>query len=213
MLFGERAGLRRATTLGLWPAGRGPERNRREPERMISDWQASIENADLADWVTVATYLLTAILCVQAARHAKQLGSVHERTFWLITVLALVLLGINELLDLQTLLTLVARAHARAHDWYEHRRMVQYAFIMALGAVAGLAGMAMLWFMRRAHMAVRLAQIGLTFIMSFVLLRAASFHHVDLILGRALAGVTLGSLQEVAGILIVAAAALLYHYE
>ena len=70
----------------------------------------------------------------------------------------------------------------------------------------------MLWFTRRTRFAVRLAQLGLTFIVAFVLLRAASFHHVDLILGRGLAGVTLGSLQEIAGILVVAAAALLYHH-
>jgi hypothetical protein len=183
-----------------------------KPERMISNWRASIENADLADWVTVATYLLTAILCARAARHAEQVGAVRERTFWQITVLALVLLGVNELLDLQTLFTLMARAHAKAHGWYEHRRVVQYAFIMALAAVAGLAGIAVLWFTRQTHIAVRLAQIGLTFIVAFVLLRAASFHHVDLILGRGLAGVSLGSLQEIAGILTMAAAALLCHH-
>lgn len=179
---------------------------------MISKWRASIEEADLADWVTVATYLLAAILCAQAARRAAQLGAVRERTFWLITALALVLLGINELLDLQTLLTMAARSHARAHDWYEHRRAVQYAFITALACAAGLAGAAMLWFTRRAPFAVRLAELGLTFIVAFVLLRAASFHHVELILSRGPAGVTLGSLQEIAGIFIVAAAALLYDH-
>jgi hypothetical protein len=178
---------------------------------MISNWRASIGNADLADWVTVATYLLAAILCAQAARRAAQLGAVRERTFWLITALALVLLGINELLDLQTWLTVAARSHARAHDWYEHRRAVQYAFITALAGAAGLAGAAMLWCTRRTPFAVRLAQLGLTFIVAFVLLRAASFHHVDLILGRGPAGVTTGSLQEIAGIFVVAAAALLYH--
>ena len=179
---------------------------------MISKWRASIEEADLADWVTVATYLLAAILCAQAARRAAQLGAVRERTFWLITALALVLLGINELLDLQTLLTMAARSHARAHDWYEHRRAVQCAFVTALAGAAGLAGIAVLWFTRRTHSAVRLAQIGLTFIVAFILLRAASFHHVDLILGRGLADVTLGSLQEIAGIFVVAAAARLYHH-
>jgi hypothetical protein len=178
---------------------------------MISNWRASIENADLADWITVATYLLAAILCGQAARRAAQLGAVRERTFWLITAIALVLLGINELLDLQTWLTVAARSHARAHDWYEHRRAVQYVFITALAGAAGLAGAAMLWCTRRTHFAVRLAQLGLTFIVAFVLLRAASFHHVDLILGRGPAGVTTGSMQEIAGIFIVAAAALLYH--
>jgi len=122
----------------------------------------------------------------------------------------LVLLGINELLDLQTLLTSVGRAYAKANGWYGQHRKVQYEFVVGLAIAAALSGIAMLWFTRRLHATVRIALVGLVFIGLFVLLRAASFHHLDDILGRGFPVFNWGSIQEMAGILIVAAAALLY---
>jgi hypothetical protein len=122
----------------------------------------------------------------------------------------MVLLGINELLDLQTLLTLAGRAHAKANGWYPEHRRVQLFFVVGLAAVALTAGMAMLWLIRRAPAAVRLALAGLIFIGLFVLLRAASFHHMDRYLGYGFASFNWGSVQEMAGILIVAVAAILY---
>ena len=41
-------------------------------------------------------------------------------------------------------------------------------------------------------------------------MRAASFHHLDELLGRGMPEFNWGSIQEMAGILIVAAAAALY---
>jgi len=57
---------------------------------------------------------------------------------------------------------------------------------------------------------VRLALVGLVFLGLFVLVRAASFHHLDELLGRGSPDFNWGSIQEMAGIVIVAAAALLY---
>ncbi len=177
---------------------------------MISEWQSSIADADLADWVTVAAYLLAAFLSARAARHAWLRRQPGERLFWQFTTLLLVLLAINELLDLQTLLTSLARAHAKANGWYGEHRRVQHLFVIALALAALFAGIGMLWLTRRSHLAVRLAAIGLGFIGLFILLRAASFHHLDEILGSGAAVFNLGSLQEMAGILIVAGAGALY---
>ena len=175
---------------------------------MISDWRSSIAYADLADWVTFATCFIAAALSARAARQAETGG--RDSTFWRITAMLLVLLGINELLDLQTLLTLVGREHARANGWYEDRRSVQYIFVLALGVVAVLAGVAMLRLIGRTHASVRLALAGLLFIGLFVLLRAASFHHLNEILGRGAPEFNWGTIQEMAGILIVTVAAELY---
>lgn len=177
---------------------------------MIVDWQTSIAKADMADWVTVAAYLFTAFLSGQAAGQAWLRREPRERLFWQITTVLMVVLGINELLDLQMLLTFAGREYARASGWYGAHRPVQYAFVIALGVAAAFVGMAMLWLTRRTHGAVRLALVGLIFIGLFVLLRAASFHHLDEFLGRGAPVFNLGSLQEMAGILIVAAAAALY---
>jgi len=105
---------------------------------MIADWQASIAKADMADWVTVAAYLLAAMFSIRAARHARLRREGRERVFWQFTAVLLVFLGINELLDLQALLTFVVRAYARSSGWYGERRPAQYLFVIAL-AVAAVA--------------------------------------------------------------------------
>lgn len=179
-------------------------------QALIADRLASVGRADMADWVTAAAYLVAALLTVRAARQAALRSEASERRFWRISTVLLVLLGINELLDLQTLLTAVGRADAEANGWYGHHRRVQYIFVMALAGAAAIAGLALLWLTKRSHAAVRLALVGLVFIGLFVLLRAASFHHLDDLLGRGWAPFNWGSLQEMAGILVVAGAALFY---
>ncbi len=126
------------------------------------------------------------------------------------TTALLIFLGINELLDLQTLLTAVGRAHAKANGWYEARRTVQLVFIVALVIAAAVAGLTMLWFTRRSQAALLLAYAGLVFIGLFVILRAASFHHLDVILGSGAKALNWGSLQELLGVVIVAVSAVLY---
>lgn len=177
---------------------------------MIDDWEASIAHADMADWVTVTAYLLAAIVSAWAATHASLRREARERTFWQVTAVLLVFLGINELLDLQTLLTMIGRANAKANGWYPEHRRIQYLFIIGLTVATAVAGLVVLWLTRRAHAMVRLALMGLGFIGLFVLLRAASFHHFDDLLGRGAPSFNWGSIQEMAGIIIVAGAAALY---
>ena len=150
----------------------------------MSDRLASVARADLADWVTVVTYLIAALLSAAAAGEAGVRRETHERRFWRITAVLLVFFGINELLDMQTLLTSVGRAHAIANDWYDQRRSVQLVLVIILCVAAAFAGTVTLWLTRRSRVAIRLALAGLFFIGLFVLLRAASFHHLDEILGR-----------------------------
>lgn len=177
---------------------------------MISGWKASVAAADLADWITVAAYLGTAVLAASAARCAWLRRRPRERAFWWITTALFCFLGINELLDLQTLLTDLGRANAQAYGWYGVHRQVQYYFILALSAVTIIAGVLMLRLTRNTPATIRLALLGLVFIGLFVLLRAASFHHLDDLLGSGLKSFPLGSIQEVVGIAVVAVAAALY---
>lgn len=177
---------------------------------MLDDWQNAIASADMADWVTVVTYLAAALLAARAASDAWLRRERRENLFWRLTAILMVLLGINELLDLQVLLTTAGRAYARSAGWYGEHRPLQYAFVVSLSAAAAFIGIVTVWLMRQAHRAVRLALLGLVFIGLFVLLRAASFHHLDDFLGRGNPVFNLGSIQELAGILIVALAAALY---
>ena len=170
----------------------------------------SIFDADIADWATVLAYVIVSLLSAHAAVYAGRRRQTRERVFWQVTAALLIFFGINELLDLQTFLSSAARAHAKAYGWYEQRRAVQYGFVLILAATAVSAGMAMLWLTRRASGAVRAALGGLIFIGTFILLRAASFHHLDEFFDRGAPAFNYGSLQETAGVLMIAGAAIFY---
>lgn len=177
---------------------------------MIDSWRSSIAHADLADWVTVAAYLIAAFLAGRSAQRARPPEENLERWFWRFTAVLLAFLAVNELLDLQTLLTAVGRAYARADGWYEDRRSVQFVFVLALGAAGLVTSIVLCWLTRTMDGAVRLAVVGLMFIGIFVLFRAASFHHLDVLFSRGTGPFNWGSLQEIAGIMIVLAAAARY---
>lgn len=164
----------------------------------------------MADWATVGSYLIAVTLAAQAARTAGLARQSRDRIFWWTAATLLVFLAVNELLDLQTLLTSVGRAHAEANGWYGERRIVQYAFLAVLGALAVCSGIVMLWFTWRAHLSVRLALAGLISVGCFVLIRAASFHHADEVLGRESPVFAWGSMQELVGIVVIGIAAGLY---
>lgn len=170
------------------------------------DWRNSIARADAADWITVAAYFIAASLALLAARGAPA-DSQREGVFWTITAALMAFLGINELFDFQTIVTIVGRQWAVEEGWYEDRRLYQFEFIIALAVVAIAAGAAMLRLTRGTHRSVRVALLGLVFIGVFVLIRAASFHHVSDLMGMGPDGFTIGSMQEMLGILIVGLAA------
>lgn len=177
---------------------------------MIENWLATIAHPDLADWLTVAAYLLAALLAVGAAGYAIRRDNERERLFWRIAAVALVLLSINELLDLQTLLTGIAKVHAKSHGWYEGRLAVQEEFVIGLIAATLVVGIALFALTKGMHGAVRIALAGFAFIGIFILYRAASIHHFDRLFGLGPTTFNVGSMQEMAGILVVMAAAWAY---
>jgi hypothetical protein len=62
---------------------------------MISDWQASIAKADAADWITVAAYLIAAVVSVQASKQAWLRREPKDKIFWRITAGLLIFLAVG----------------------------------------------------------------------------------------------------------------------
>ena len=180
------------------------------PDALTPDWRASLADASASDWITVAAYLIAAVIAVRAASAARQHSKFRERRFWRLTAALLVFLAFNELFDLQTVLTAVGKAWALRGGWYEDRRVYQFEFILALAALGIAGGIAAVRLTRAMHRAVHLALLGLGFIGIFILVRAASFHHVDALLGRGAAAFNWGSIQEMLGILTIGIAAYIY---
>ena len=164
-------------------------------------WKPGIGDPTVYGWLTVAAYAIGALCCWRARRNAPP----RERGFWLVLTGIMAFLCVNKQLDLQTLLTDVARHHARTHGWYGNRARVQLAFIFALGAATALATSALLVRMRRARGTLWGASIGLALLLLFVFVRAVSFDKVDRLIGLHLGGMLANQVMELGGIAIVAA--------
>ncbi|MCB2073863.1 MAG: hypothetical protein KDE49_09150 [Novosphingobium sp.] len=179
-------------------------------------WPAGIGDPTLIGWLTVAVYAGAALACALTARAAKPILAAtklycrHDRVFWLVATVIFVFFGVNKQLDLQSLFTELARKVAYEHHWYDERRYYQKIFIEVLLGAAILTGLALIWGFRRSRAPVKIAIAGLACTGAFVVLRAASFHHVDLLLGGRLAGVRWNFILEVTGPAIVATAALVH---
>ena len=138
-------------------------------------------------WLITLAYFVVAGLCFHAGRKEKErrLGRgrlTHAPAFWFVLCGLLVALGFNKQLDVQSDVTEAGRGLFRILGLYEYRRFFQAVFVLlfAAGAIAAVA--AAIWFMRDLWRRYRLAFVGIIYLCAFVIIRAASFHHVDTLL-------------------------------
>jgi hypothetical protein len=168
------------------------------------NWTARIGDPTIGGWVTVVLYLLAAGSCWISAQKLglEDVGSNERRAWWAISVLFLAL-GINKQLDLQTALTEAGRVLAHYQGWFEQRQFVQLAFIALVAIICLIAAITLLLWTRSAPIPTRLALIGTTIVLGFVLIRAASFHHVDRFIGQKILGLRWNWILEMSGISLV----------
>ncbi|TPV94184.1 MAG: hypothetical protein B7733_16585 [Myxococcales bacterium FL481] len=169
-------------------------------------WRPGIGDPTVMGWVTVVVYFAAAWACArefQRSRPGQPLTWSHAAAGWLVLTVALTLLGVNKQLDLQSWLTETARTMAIEQGWYRDRRAVQIVFIAAVGVV-GLVSMAVAaWLARGPWRPVRISLLGFVIIVSFVVIRAASFHRVDLLIHHEVLGAKVNWLLELGGLAVV----------
>jgi hypothetical protein len=173
---------------------------------LMGRWRPTIGDPSVMGWFTVAAYVACAALAFWAAR--PQSANDHRPVvFWGAVGILMVLLAINKQLDLQSMLTEVGRQIARHQGWMEQRRSVQAGFIVgfSLLAAAGFLGFAL--FMRQWFRRFMLAFIGLFVLLSSIIIRAVSFHHVDQFLDVRILHLRMNWILELSGIFTVLAAA------
>jgi hypothetical protein len=171
----------------------------------IGSWTPGLGDPSILGWLTVACYLYAAWQCFRLARSRLQN---REGLIWWALALGLFALGINKQLDLQSALTEIGRIVARRQHWYDQRREVQVMFIGVV-ALLGLGGVTVLLLVtRRAPRPTRLATLGAAAVLTFVVIRAASFHHFDRFIRLRFAGFSANWILEVGGLLMVIFAAL-----
>lgn len=165
-------------------------------------WRLGIGDPTLGGWITVIGYFTAGSLALKAAFRVSTHGiwSTEEGRFYTLLGLGLILLGLNKQLDLQTLLTLTGRKIALAQGWYEKRRIVQMAFI---GVIAVIGLLSFRWAWKALAECLRhnwLTLLGIVFVITFVLIRAASIHHIDHLLKINIAGLRINWILELGGI-------------
>lgn len=162
-------------------------------------------------WITVAAYLLTFTLCLSARKAASgdlpKADADFEPSFWGLLAASCLVLAFNKQLDLQTLLTSLGRDAAKEQGWYEQRRMVQQCFIWTVSAAALAIVVLVSARLRTASRWAWLAVMGFAALTTFVVTRAASFHHMDAFISGSVAGILVNHVLELGALLIVGAAA------
>jgi hypothetical protein len=194
-------------------------------------WHPGIGDPGVVGWLTVVAYFAAAALAYRAlrlhragARASSRAGGSHEQRasaraatpraaldegvlvrFWGLVLFSMLLLGVNKQLDLQTWFTEIGRDLAHEQGWYEVRRPLQVAFIALIALVGGGATVFLAFTMRHVLSRVVGALFGLGALVTFVIVRAASFHHVDVLLGRG--RIRLNWVLELGGIALIAISA------
>ncbi|MGZ3390281.1 MAG: hypothetical protein ACXVCF_11885 [Isosphaeraceae bacterium] len=176
------------------------------------DWHFGIGDPTPIGWFIAFAYLAATAACAivwVAERKANRRGQTASPLFWLVLTVSLLFLGINKQLDLQTLLNDVGRRMARSGGWYDRRRVYQVVFITTV-ATAGLIALGGFSWLARQHWKRNfVALLGTVFLYVFVLIRASSIHHVDVMLRWRFLGWTWNWILELGGIVVVGLGALL----
>lgn len=164
-------------------------------------WRPGIGDPTFMGWFTVLAYAVAVFLCWRAYQ-----GNKDKIWFWVTVVMAA--LCVNKQLDLQSLLTDLGRQVAYWGDWYKERRGVQKVFVFAVIAGAGAFAAWFGWRFRDFLKGHKLLAGGMLFLLTFIVVRAISFHHIDLFLKTSISGVRPNWVLELGGIAMIAVAAL-----
>lgn len=147
---------------------------------MSIDLSSLIGDPTFAGWVITGVYAVSAALCFVAGTRERRRAAAPDGfpRFWFALGVALLVLSLNKQLDAQAVLTAAARELARAVGWYGHRRLLQDIFVAALAVSFLFITSLVIWSAGRRLLRFPMACCGIALLISFIILRAAWFHHV-----------------------------------
>jgi len=140
---------------------------------------------------------------MKVSRGSAPIDQDNHRLVWSIVAATMLLLGINKQLDLQLLAWLVGRSWIRSAGWQEYRHAIQIGSMLVMTCFAGTGLAYFTWLSRGTYRYRKLAIAGVILTSLFVFIRAISFHGLDTMLGWNIAGLTLSTVIENVGILLV----------
>ena len=171
---------------------------------MVQILHQVIYNPFLKEWLATGIYLLTAIAYgIIIFCSIDLLPNPYDKQCKILCwgfALILILLGINKQLDLQVGLTQFFRTAAKNNDWYDERFTLQ--ILLAEGF--GIIGFIILLYLRKTISIIwrihSLAFCGLIFLICLTLIDVVSFHHIDSMFNRYIAGLLIKEVLEIVAI-------------
>ena len=177
---------------------------RTEERFKVVQFDFSFEPAT-SGWLLEIIYVVVSVSCWKTARKLalNQACAFHEYRVWQTIAILFVALCISKQLDLETALTEAGRAIAFSEGWYKQRQVVQLAFVMLVTLSSIIAGIIFLMWARNAPLSMLLALIGAAFVMTYLMLRAVSFHPVDQFIAGQILGLSWNWILQIGGIGVV----------
>lgn len=163
-------------------------------------WEPTIGDPTFMGWFTVAAYAMAAILAAWVWVRKRE-------KVWLLVALGMAGLCVNKQLDLQSLLTAIGRVIAWHDGWFEQRRAYQKWIVLGVLAVSGLVGAWSVWRFNAFWRSHLLLAAGTLFLVTFIAVRAVSFHNFDAFLKSDVAGMRMNWVLELGGIFMIGLAA------
>ncbi len=173
------------------------------------NWYQHMGDPTVTGWTITIAYFLVTFMCWRAGLKEKTINiniqKPERHVLWFGLSILLLVLGINKQLDLQNLLTALGREIAQANGLYESRREIQLVFIILFTLFYFSLLIALSWWLRDCWRRYWIALLGLSLLVSFVLIRAASFQHVDYLISKwsIIGPFRMKYIVELGGILIV----------
>jgi hypothetical protein len=167
----------------------------------IGSWKPGIGDPSFMGWFTVFSYYFVALLCFLKMISEKLPLGKKERNFWVVMCFALIVLGFIKQFNLLTALTETGRIIARSNGWMEQRGIVQ-VLAMVVVCFIGLIFSMILYrrLLQFLSAPKKMAIIGLSYLLLFVIFRGISLHQLGPILNYKILGARVNWIAELFGI-------------
>jgi hypothetical protein len=173
---------------------------------MAVDWSPMLHLPASGSFLGIF-YLGGGILCLLTADAISRAGGpAREAWTWRGIAVLFLLFGLARQFDLQSLFTQTGRMLSLHLAVYRERRLLQMMLVAGGGFSAVIAGLVILYLIRDAAAATRIATMAAALLAGFAFVLAVSLHAIDQLLGETIFGIRTIRLPEIAAIAAVAAA-------
>lgn len=154
----------------------------------------------IAGWLGFVPHALVGVLCLRAVRPGAP-----DQNFWLSIGMALLAVALAKPFDLPLLVTAAGRCVALAEGWYDARRPIQAALVVAVGAAVLILGLAAVGMLHRSLSRVWPALLGLALLASYVGIRVIDLHRIDALMQARIGPMPVSWLAEYSGLALIGA--------